>query len=186
MFEELIDPSVSAASTETFVLAERKCNSLDGKVIGLVDVGKNNADNLLAGIEAGLVGRYAIGRIVRERKEFYGTTMPADQAQHLVEQCDVIITAAGDCGSCSAATIADSLMFERMGVPAASVITDAFVVSSDAAAKVQGAHDYRYATIPHPLAGLARETVLAYGERVVPELLAILGVEKWPSTGSGT
>ena len=44
--------------------------------------------------------------------------------------------------------MADGILFERLGVQAATIVTDAFRLSGDAMARTQGAAGYRYAAIP--------------------------------------
>ena len=72
--------------------------------------------------------------------------------------------------------MADGILFERLGIQAASVVTDAFVLSSDAMARAQGAPGYRYAMIPHPLSNLTPEECGVRAREVLPEVMAILGL----------
>jgi hypothetical protein len=73
--------------------------------------------------------------------------------------------------------VADGILFERRGVQAATIVTDAFRLSGDAMAGAQGAPGYRYAAIPHPLSNLTPDECRTRAREVLPEVMAILGLE---------
>ncbi|MDR5709875.1 MAG: hypothetical protein QN172_11145 [Armatimonadota bacterium] len=73
--------------------------------------------------------------------------------------------------------MADGILFEERGVPAAVVITEAFLRTADAMAQTQGMPGYPYAVIPHPLSSLSPEEVRARAERVLPEVVWLLGIQ---------
>lgn len=74
--------------------------------------------------------------------------------------------------------MADGTLFERRGIPAASICTDSFKSSGDAMANVQGYPGYRYIMMPHPLARLTPEQVKERANQMLPEVLEILGIEE--------
>jgi hypothetical protein len=84
----------------------------------------------------------------------------------------------GDCGSCSASAVADGLQLEAAGIPAAVICSDAFRVSADAMASLQGTPGYEYVTTAHPVASLSREGVR---ERAVQALPTIVGMLTRPA-----
>jgi hypothetical protein len=71
--------------------------------------------------------------------------------------------------------VADGTVFEKRGVPAAAIITHTFTASANAMARRNGYPDYRYAMIRHPLSA---EEVKQRAVEVLPEILAILGIEE--------
>lgn len=73
--------------------------------------------------------------------------------------------------------MADGIIFEKRGVPAASVTTDAFTASGNAMARARGFPNYRYAMMPHPLSSLTPEQVQEQATKLIPELLEILGLD---------
>jgi hypothetical protein len=73
--------------------------------------------------------------------------------------------------------VADGIIFERLGVQAASIVTDAFTLSSNAMAGTQGAPDYRYAMVPHPLSSLTPDECRDRARDVLPDVMAILGLD---------
>jgi protein tyrosine phosphatase (PTP) superfamily phosphohydrolase (DUF442 family) len=54
------------------------------------------------------------------------------------------------------------------------ICSDAFQMTGDAMAEVQGAPGYRYLTTPHPVAGLTPEQVRERAEAVASEIAAML------------
>jgi len=74
--------------------------------------------------------------------------------------------------------VADGTVFEKRGIPAAAIITHTFTASANAMARRNGFRDYRYAMIPHPLSSLDLEQVRQRAREVLPEVLAILGIEE--------
>jgi hypothetical protein len=73
--------------------------------------------------------------------------------------------------------VADGTIFEKRGIPAASITTDAFTSSANAMAKARGFVDYHYAMMPHPLSSLTPEQVREQARKLVPEILEILGIK---------
>ncbi|HXG19472.1 MAG TPA: hypothetical protein VNN62_10425 [Methylomirabilota bacterium] len=74
--------------------------------------------------------------------------------------------------------MADGAIFEKRGVPAAAIITHTFTAAADAMARRYGYPDYRYAAIPHPISSLNAEQIKQRAVAVLPEILAILGIEE--------
>ena len=74
--------------------------------------------------------------------------------------------------------MADGTVFEKRGIPTAAIITHTFTASANAMARRNGFPDYRYAMIPHPLSSLSPEQVRQRAREVLPEILAILGIEE--------
>jgi hypothetical protein len=74
--------------------------------------------------------------------------------------------------------VADGTIFEKKGVQAAAILTDTFRRPGDAMARVQGFSEYRYATIKHPISSLDQEQIQQRAREALPQVLAILGLEK--------
>ena len=70
--------------------------------------------------------------------------------------------------------MADGIVLERAGVPAVSICTDAFVIPARAMADVMGHPDFRFVTIPHPIASLGRVEIEASVRPVIDEVVRIL------------
>ena len=74
--------------------------------------------------------------------------------------------------------MADGTVFEKRGIPAAAIITHTFTASANAMARRNGFPNYHYALVPHPLSSLNPEEVRQRAREVLPEILAILGIEE--------
>ena len=73
--------------------------------------------------------------------------------------------------------MADGILLERAGLPAVSICTDPFVLTTRAMAKAYGFPGFEYVSIPHPVASLSEEQIQARVRDMMPDLLRILGVE---------
>ena len=73
--------------------------------------------------------------------------------------------------------MADGTIFERKGLQTAAIVTHTFGRPADAMARVQGYPGYRYALMTHPISSLDADQIRERAKAVLPEVLAILGVE---------
>jgi hypothetical protein len=174
--EQLLDPTGFDENAADNTLAPRPAG-LRGLTVGLLDNTKPNAEPLLSEVADELRRRQGVGTSLKYTKGYFGTPMDEDILKQIVRDCDLVVTAVGDCGSCSAATVADGIMLERAGVPAVSIISDSFLVSGRAMAQVQGFAGYEFVAVRHPVASLDTAQLRDRVQAVLPEVLRILGVE---------
>lgn len=174
--EQLLDPTGTDERADDGTLAPRPV-SLAGLTVGLLDNTKPNATLLLEEIGALLVDQESVSDTRLFTKDYFGTPAADDLVASIASACDVVITAVGDCGSCSAATVADGILLERVGVPTVSIVSDSFFPSGRAMASVQGFPGFDFHAVPHPVASLDREQIRAHAADAIPEILRILGVE---------
>jgi hypothetical protein len=173
--EKLLDPTGFDALTADTTLAPRP-GSLRGLRVGLLDNTKPNAAVLLEHIAGQLRERHGVGEARMYAKHYFGTPMKDEVLKQIVAECDLAITAVGDCGSCSAATVADGIMLERAGVPAVAIVSDSFLVSGRAMAQVQGFPGYDFVAVRHPIASLDEGELHERVQDVLPHIQRILGV----------
>jgi hypothetical protein len=176
VFESIVDPTVGPAESlqrERPALAERP-ESLTGLRLGLLANTKRNAEQFLADVGRELADQYGIVPVVAVKKPNIVETAPAELMAELTEQCDIVVAGVGDCGSCSASAVADGILLEQAGIPAAVIISDAFTVSANAMADLRNAPGYAYVTTPHPVANLTAEGVQARAAQAVPAIVALL------------
>jgi hypothetical protein len=148
---------------------------LTGARIGLLENTKHNADLLLDEIGSLLVAEHgAAGVVLRRTKQAFALPAPDELVAEFVAGCDVVVTGVGDCGSCSASAVADGVVFEAAGLPAAVICSDAFVTTADAMAELRGAPGYAYATTAHPVAVLSAEQVADRAKHLVADVVALL------------
>jgi hypothetical protein len=176
VFETIVDPTVGPvenAERGTPTLAQRPAR-LTGLRLGLLANTKRNAEQFLADVGRELAEQYGIVPVVAVKKPNIVETAPAELMAQLTEHCDIVVTGVGDCGSCSASAVADGILLEQAGIPAAVIISDAFTVSANAMADLRNAAGYAYVTTPHPVANLAAEGVRARAAQAVPAIVALL------------
>ena len=68
----------------------------------------------------------------------------------------------------------DGILFEKQGVPAASIVTDAFMVTGRAMAKAWGLVNYRFLNMPHPIANLTEEELDQRAREIAPKVAQLL------------
>lgn len=175
--ELLLDPTGSVGAASATTLSPRPV-SLAGLTLGLLDNTKPNATRLLTEIGELLQARYGVGETKLYTKDYFGTPAKDELLAEIVRDVDVVVTAVGDCGSCSAATVADGLLLERAGIPTVSITSDSFLASGRAMAHVQGFPDFDFYATKHPVASLDTSELRARAEAAIPEILRILGVEQ--------
>jgi hypothetical protein len=172
--EKLLNPTGADRQSVADDLAPRR-SDLRGLTIGLLGNTKPNAEVLLNEIAVELKRRYDVGEFREYTKDYFGTPVKPDLFRQVAEECDLVITAVGDCGSCSAATVADGIMFERAGVPAVSIVSDSFMLSAQAMARVQGFPGFEFIAVHHPVASLGADELRDRIQDVLPDLLRIIG-----------
>src|SRR5947207_11736599 len=174
MFEAMIDPTGGPSATGGGPRPAARPTRLDGLVVGLVANPKKNAEPFLDAVGELLAAEHGTADVVRTRKTSITDPIAPAVLDELVQRCDVVLIGVGDCGSCSAAAVADGIAFEAAGVPAAVICSDAFTVTAGAMAELRGAPGYRYATTPHPVAVLTADQVKDRAAQVVDDVVTLL------------
>ncbi|MGH2916617.1 MAG: UGSC family (seleno)protein [Solirubrobacteraceae bacterium] len=176
MTNEIMDPTGGqgvASAGAGLTLAARRAD-LNGAAIGLLENGKQNARLFLSELADVLRQRYGAGEVTLRQKPVFSAPAPPELVDEMGATCDVVVTGVGDCGSCSASAVADGVLFERHGTPAAVICSDAFRATADAMADVQDAPGYHYVTTPHPVAGLTPAQVRERAETIAAEVAGML------------
>ena len=171
----ILDPTGAGATTAKprAPRAHRRDN-LRGATIGLLVNTKQNAAPFLDEVGRLLITRYGAKAAITKTKVNFAAPAPDELVKEMAASCDVIVTGIGDCGSCSASAVADGIVFEAAGLPAAAICSDAFNVTADAMADLRGAPGYRYATTPHPVAVLTPDQVRERAARVLGDVVTLL------------
>ncbi|GGH44454.1 UGSC family (seleno)protein [Microbacterium album] len=148
---------------------------LTGARVGLLDNTKHNALPFLQEVGRLLVAEAGAREVsIVQTKQSFAVPVGDDVVSRYREAADVVVTGVGDCGSCSAAAVADGINFERAGLPAAVVLTDAFATTGRTMANLQGDPDYEWITTEHPMAVLEPEQVHERARRLLPEIVRTL------------
>jgi len=70
--------------------------------------------------------------------------------------------------------VLDSILLEREGIPAISIVTDAFVETGNVMASNWGIPGFRFLSVPHPVANLNDEELDQRANDVVNEVVELL------------
>jgi hypothetical protein len=70
--------------------------------------------------------------------------------------------------------VLDSILFEQQGVPSVSIVTDLFNVTGKAMAKAWGLPDFRFLSLPHPIANLTDAELDERARAILPEVVKLL------------
>ena len=68
----------------------------------------------------------------------------------------------------------DGIVFEKVGIPAASIITDVFEATGRAMAQAWGVPEYRYLAMPHPIANLTEAELDRRAREMAPQVVKLL------------
>lgn len=175
---DVLDPtgrstSSGAVRAPDATLAPRRAD-LTGVRLGLLENTKHNAALLLDELAGRLEREHGAVAVLRRTKTAFALPMPAELREEFLAGCDAVLVGVGDCGSCSASAVADGIAFERAGLPAAVICSDAFGVTASSMAAVQGAPDYAFLTTAHPVAILDRDAVTERAGQLLPGVVAMI------------
>ncbi|MGP4025901.1 UGSC family (seleno)protein [Actinomadura sp. 3N407] len=171
MFDHILDPTGLSRRPAPAAPAARRLPDLAGARVGLLDNTKQNAAPLLA--ELGRLLARDHGAVVSLQRTKHQFAFPVDEPllKEMSAASDLVVVGVGDCGSCSASAVADGIAFERAGVPAAVICTEAFEVTARAMAEVHGDAGFEFLMTPHPVAVLDEDQV---GARAAELLAAVV------------
>ena len=68
----------------------------------------------------------------------------------------------------------DGILFEKQGVPAAAIVTDEFIETGRAMAKSWGLPDYKFLSMPHPIANLTEEELDQRAQDMAPKVARLI------------
>jgi hypothetical protein len=70
--------------------------------------------------------------------------------------------------------VLDGIVFEKVGIPAASIVTDVFEGTGHAMAQSWGLPEYKFLSMPHPIANLTDAELDARARTIAPEIVRLL------------
>jgi hypothetical protein len=70
--------------------------------------------------------------------------------------------------------VLDGIVFEKHGLPAAAIITDVFDATGRAMAQAWGLPNYKYLSVPHPIANLTEAELDQRARDIVPQVVQLL------------
>jgi hypothetical protein len=70
--------------------------------------------------------------------------------------------------------VLDGIVFEKVGIPAASIVTDVFEGTGRAMAAAWGVPNYKFLAVPHPIANLTDAQLEQRAREIAPEIVKLL------------
>jgi hypothetical protein len=70
--------------------------------------------------------------------------------------------------------VLDGIVFEKVGIPAASIVTDVFEGTGRAMAVAWGVPNYKFLALPHPIANLTDAQLEQRAREIAPEIVKLL------------
>jgi hypothetical protein len=70
--------------------------------------------------------------------------------------------------------VLDGIVFEKVGIPAASIVTDVFEATGHAMAQSWGVPEYKFLALPHPIANLSEAELDARARSIAGEVAQLL------------
>jgi hypothetical protein len=139
-------------------LAPRK-PTIEGLRLGVLDNAKWNANKLLRGASAALGADIAFAAVNYYVKHSFSKDAAPELIAQIARDNDIVLTAIGDCGSCCSCCIRDAVALEKLGVPAAAIITTEFVRETQLTRQALGMPDFEPVVIDHPVSSITSEEI---------------------------
>jgi hypothetical protein len=70
--------------------------------------------------------------------------------------------------------VLDGILFEKVGIPAASIVTDVFESTGHAMAQSWGVPEYKFLALPHPIANLTDAQLDQRAREIAPQVVKLL------------
>ncbi|MFI5612016.1 UGSC family (seleno)protein [Amycolatopsis sp. NPDC051903] len=86
---------------------------------------------------------------------------------------DIVLTAIGDCGSCTSSCVNDGIQMELRGLPAAVIVTTEFEREATLQKRAHGMDELQPVVITHPISSLAPDLLSGRAREVAPQALSI-------------
>lgn len=68
----------------------------------------------------------------------------------------------------------DGILFEKNGMPAASIVTDVFQATGRAMAQSWGLPAYKFLAMPHPIANLSEAQLDQRAREIAPQVVKLI------------
>ena len=163
----IFDPRGQVTS-ESDPIAPR-VTSLKGLRLAILDNSKWNANKLLRGAQAALGAEIEFASVNYYVKHNFSKDAAPELLEKIAAENDIVLTAIGDCGSCCSCCVRDAVALERMGMPAAAIITTEFEHETELTRQAIGMPGLQPVVIDHPVSSITAEEVAARVAQIVQQ-----------------
>ena len=153
----IFDPRGIVESSDAPIAA--RVPALDGLRLGILDNSKWNANRILRGSASALGESIRFAAINYYVKHSFSKDAAPELLQQIAAENDIVLTAIGDCGSCSSCCIRDAIALERLGIPSAAIITTEFVRETELTRTAIGMKGLVPVVIDHPVSSITQAEV---------------------------
>ena len=167
---QLRDPTAETASEMRARRAPPA--SLAGATVALMDIGKMRGDEFIDRLEVLFRKRGIATR--RYKKPTNTRTAPLELLQKIAAECQVVVIALSDCGSCTSCSTHDLVDLDRRGLAGVSVLTEEFRPAFGTQCQAIG-FDGASLYVPHPMQNRTTADLHQFAEEVFEEVLGALG-----------
>ncbi len=165
--------------SETIPTAGR-VSKLGGLRLGVLDNSKWNANKLLRGAIEALSGEIDFSEIHYYVKHSFSKDAAPELIEQIIEENDIVLTAIGDCGSCTSGCLRDAIALEQRGVPTAVIVTTEFVKETVLTRQALGMTELEPVIISHPVSSITMEEVAQRVSQIFTQAQAV-----WKGEQSG-
>lgn len=156
-----------------------RSESLDGKHVAYVDLGKPNGETLYEALETVLEEEFDVAEVEYFKKPHFSSPMADDQIEEVIDEgAEAVVEAISDCGSCNSSSAVDAITFEQRGVPTVQIITDEFLDINRQISQSHGYEELPIVTVPHPTRYLDESEVEDLTEKIKWSVVTTLTCEE--------
>lgn len=152
--------------------------------LGVLDNSKWNANKLLRGAFAALGKTIEFADVSYYVKHSFSRDAAPELIAEIAENSDIVLTAIGDCGSCTSCCIRDAIALEKRGIPTAAVVTTEFVRETELQRRALGMDDLLPVIIGHPVSSITDTEVAERVEQIYMQAQRVWLGQPLPRSGA--
>jgi hypothetical protein len=142
-----------------------------GATVALMDIGKMRGDEFVDRLEQLFRARGVATR--RYKKPTNTRVAPHDMIRDIANNCQAVVIALSDCGSCTSCSTHDLSNLDQRGLPGVSVLTEEFRRAFEAQKCAIGL-DAASVYVPHPMQNRTTPELHAFADRSIDAILAAI------------
>ncbi len=144
-----------------------------GLRVGLVSNGFPDAGTLLSAVGR-LLERDLDHPVITLFERDDPTVTVGEEMLAEVQNCDIAVTALGQCGSCTSSTVRDAAAIAKSGVPAVALVSYKFLELAQFIADAARMPDVPRVALPHPVSGTGAENIERIAAGAVQQVIGTL------------
>ena len=164
---QVFDPRGAVHSVHMPTAARK--STLKGLRLGVLDNSKWNANKLLRGSIEALKNETEFAAVNYYVKHSFSKDAAPELIDQIIQENDIVLTAIGDCGSCTSGCLRDAIALEAAGVPTAVIVTTEFVKETVLTRQALGMLELEPVIISHPVSSITMEEVAQRVAQIVDQ-----------------